>query len=174
MDDDDVSLFRKSVGDLSRIRDDRVEQWRPPRAARRRPPDDSTRPRPPPHSEPPSMPQADDGYRFRRGGVQDRLYRSLRRGELGGRALDLHGMTRDEAFAALDRFIDRARREGARAARIIHGKGYRSQDGRAVLRPSVPAWLRQMPAVLAFCPAMPADGGDGALYVLLKRARGGV
>ena len=171
-DDQDDSLFRQSLrddlGEVRRVYSDRVEQWREKPRPRRRPPEPDTRP-PPPSAYPPEDAREED-YHFRRAGIQDKVFRRLRRGEFGGRALDLHGMTRAAAFAALTRCIAEARRDGERAVRVIHGKGYGSQHGRAVLKPSVAAWLKGMPEVLAFCPAQPAHGGGGALYVLLKRA----
>ena len=70
-------------------------------------------------------------------------------------------------------FIHECQHQGMRCIQIIHGKGYRSQSGRAVLKPHVAYWLKRMDEVLAFCPAQPKDGGNGALYVLLKAQRGG-
>lgn len=98
----------------------------------------------------------------------------LRRGrmELDGR-IDLHGMTQTQAHGALMGFVHRAWHEGRRCVLIITGKGSGGPDG-GVLRRMVPRWLGESPMrpmVLAVQPAQPRDGGDGALYVLLKRRR---
>ncbi len=90
--------------------------------------------------------------------------------------IDLHGMTQGEAHAALARFVRRAQANGAKVVLVITGKGARSGDAeRGVLRRQVPLWL-QLPdlrdAVVGFEEAHIAHGGEGALYVRLRRARG--
>jgi DNA-nicking Smr family endonuclease len=65
-------------------------------------------------------------------------------------------------------FIAEAQRLGHQSVRIIHGKGRRSESGPR-LRTMTRETLRQHPHVLAFAPCKPADGGDGATDVLLKR-----
>jgi len=52
--------------------------------------------------------------------------------------------------------------------RIIHGKGLGSMDRKPVLKSKVRNWLVQKDEVIAFCTARAADGGSGALMVLLK------
>jgi DNA-nicking Smr family endonuclease len=84
--------------------------------------------------------------------------------------LDLHGMTRDQAREQLTDFLHRANRRGVRCVRIIHGLGYGSPGGEPVLRGMVHSWLVQKNEVVAFCVASRADGGNGALIVLLKAA----
>jgi DNA-nicking Smr family endonuclease len=86
--------------------------------------------------------------------------------------LDLHGLTRDKAQAALDPFIGQARREGHRCVLVITGKGLNSEDQIPVLRTGLQQWLtrgRLARQVLAYCSAQPADGGAGAVYVLLRK-----
>lgn len=88
--------------------------------------------------------------------------------------LDLHGMTQSEAHAALDRFLDRAIVHGSRCVLIVTGKG-RGGSEPGVLRKAVPRWLNQIRhrgQILSFSPAQPKHGGEGALYVLLRRQRG--
>ncbi len=90
--------------------------------------------------------------------------------------IDLHGMTQAEAHAALVRFLRRAQHDGAKFALVITGKGARGGDpDRGVLRRQVPLWL-QLPdlrdAVIGFEEAHVAHGGEGALYVRLRRAKG--
>ncbi|HYH17444.1 MAG TPA: Smr/MutS family protein [Azospirillum sp.] len=99
----------------------------------------------------------------------------LRRGkmEIDGR-IDLHGMTQAQAHTALASFVHRAWHEGRRCVLVITGKGTFSGAGGGVLRRAVPSWLGEAPLrpmVLAVQPAQPKDGGDGALYVLIKRRR---
>ena len=72
----------------------------------------------------------------------------------------------------LTAFIDRQRGHEHRCVLIIHGKGLRSPDGRSVLKTLVRHRLEHDRAVTAFCPARPADGGDGAVYALLKPLTG--
>ncbi|HYG89002.1 MAG TPA: Smr/MutS family protein [Azospirillum sp.] len=106
--------------------------------------------------------------------VDGRTADRLRRGklEIDGR-IDLHGMTQAQAHTALASFIHRAWHEGRRCVLVITGKGTFSAEG-GVLRRSVPRWLADAPLrsmVLAVQHAQPKDGGDGALYVLIKRRR---
>jgi len=84
--------------------------------------------------------------------------------------LDLHGMTRDVARGQLGDFLRRSVRRGVRCVRIVHGVGYGSPNGQPVLRSVVHSWLVQLDEVVAFCVANRADGGNGALVVLLKPA----
>jgi DNA-nicking Smr family endonuclease len=88
--------------------------------------------------------------------------------------IDLHGMTQAEAHAALVHFLRRAQRDDARFVLVITGKGSRSGEP-GVLRRQVPHWL-SLPefrdAVIGFEEARAAHGGEGALYVRLRRARG--
>lgn len=96
----------------------------------------------------------------------------LRKGEIAIDAtLDLHGLTQKEAHAALLGHIARAHALGQRCLLVITGKGERATG---VLRAGVPRWLNEQPArahVLAFASARPRHGGEGALYVLLRRTR---
>jgi DNA-nicking Smr family endonuclease len=92
--------------------------------------------------------------------------------------IDLHGMTQAQAHAALVRFLRGAQHDGAKFALVVTGKGSRAADGaseRGVLRRQVPLWL-QLPElrdiVVGFEEAHVGHGGEGALYVRLRRARG--
>ena len=83
--------------------------------------------------------------------------------------VDLHNMTQDQARAALTAFVARARAEGERAGLVITGKG---ALGDGVLRRRVPDWLAEPPlreAVAGVSEAHRRHGGEGALYVALKR-----
>ncbi|MGH8119180.1 MAG: Smr/MutS family protein, partial [Gammaproteobacteria bacterium] len=106
---------------------------------------------------------------FKRPGIQDQLIQKLRKGKIAiERELDLHGLNSTEAEAALGHFLDRCRQQHIRCARIIHGKGRGSREGRPVIKNKLNQWLRKIPKVLAFCPARAGDGGTGAVYILLK------
>ncbi len=109
-------------------------------------------------------------------GLDRRILRGLRRGEFTLQAdLDLHGSDAATARGLVERFIVESHARGLRCVRIVHGRGNRSPNGEAVLKPSLPRWLARGPArqiVLAFTAARQADGGQGASYVLLRRGPG--
>lgn len=109
------------------------------------------------------------------GRVVDLDKRTAERMKEGAMALDaridLHGMTQDAAHGALTSFVTRSFDRGARCVLVITGKG---REGSGVLRAQVPRWLNQSPLrerILGFSYAKPQHGGEGALYVLLKRRR---
>lgn len=109
-----------------------------------------------------------DELLYQRGNVTRRVMRELRRGKYAVQdELDLHGLTREEARAALQNFIEHCVRRRLRCVRIVHGKGRRSGPGGPVLKQAVNRWLRNWDAIHAFCPARDCDGGSGAVYVLL-------
>ena len=114
----------------------------------------------------------DDQLSFRRPGMGLDVTRRLRAGHWSiQRQLDLHGLRRDEAREALGEFIRLAHRTGLRCVRIVHGKGLGSPGRTPVLKGRVQAWLVQKKEVLAFVQARAADGGAGALVVLLAPGR---
>ena len=111
----------------------------------------------------------DDAMSYRRPGVGADVTRKLRRGDWSiQRQIDLHGLRRDDARDALGSFIREAHRHGIRCVRVVHGKGLGSPGKTPVLKGRVHSWLIQKSEVLAFVQARPADGGAGALVVLLK------
>ena len=106
---------------------------------------------------------------FIRPGLPKNVARRLRNGYWSVRyELDLHGHTTDQARTELVEFIHRARLNGERCVRIIHGKGLRSQTGEPVLKQKVRHWLMQKDEILAYVEASTANGGSGAVIVLLK------
>jgi DNA-nicking Smr family endonuclease len=115
-----------------------------------------------------SLLDTDEALSFRRPGLGPDVVRKLRRGgwALQGQ-LDLHGLRREEAREHLARFIRDAHRAGWRCVRIVHGKGLGSPGKSPVLKGKVQSWLIQKQEVLAFVQARPAQGGAGALVVLL-------
>ncbi len=88
--------------------------------------------------------------------------------------LDLHGLTQGEAHDALLQFLRRSARDGLRLVLVITGKGGGSaHEGRGVLKRQVPMWLR-LPGfaafVIGFESAAISHGGEGAMYVRLRRS----
>jgi DNA-nicking Smr family endonuclease len=108
-------------------------------------------------------------------GLEERARRRMARGlaDVDGR-IDLHGMRQERAFAALFAFLRQSQLRGARLVLVITGKGREGEDGRGVLRQTVPAWLARpdfRDLVLGFEEAGRRHGGTGALYVRLRRRR---
>jgi len=77
-------------------------------------------------------------------------------------------LKRVEAAAQVAHFVRAAAHRGLRCVRIVHGKGLGSRNREPVLKGKLRAWLVPRDEVLAFCQAPPAEGGSGALLVLLK------
>ena len=99
----------------------------------------------------------------------NRRHRIAQTHEPIGARLDLHGLTYDRARATLDRFLVRAWDDGWRAVLVITGKGV---TGDGVLRRAAPEWLAAphlAHIVAGISEAHRRHGGEGALYVALKR-----
>jgi len=134
---------------------------------------------PPASSRPAPLPELIPGQPA---GLDHNSGRRLKQGRYPVEArLDLHGMTQEQAYYALNSFLARAQDMDRRCVLIITGKGFRrsgdaEKEGRGtgILRASLPRWLNE-PAnrtrVLAITEAQPKDGGGGAFYVLLRRRR---
>lgn len=105
-------------------------------------------------------------------GKRERAKLSRGRSEIEAR-LDLHGMTQTRAHRALTVFLHRAHHDGLTFVLVITGKG-RSGGESGVLRRQVPEWL-SLPEfrafVVGFEEAAISHGGEGALYVRIRRAR---
>jgi len=103
--------------------------------------------------------------------LDKRVERAMRQGSFAVEGkLDLHGLRLDEARQALLRFVAARAEAGQRRLLVITGKG---KAGESVLRAALPSWCAEAPLagiVLALRPAAPAHGGDGAWYMLLRRA----
>lgn len=171
---DEHSLFRQAMGDVRPIKQEtRISPEKP---------------RPSPHprqqeldeqqvlrdmmSDPTDLSELETGEEllFCRHGIQHKTFKKLRRGEFALEAeLDLHGKTVDESRTAVASFLPECQKQGLRCVRVIHGKGHGSFNKQPVLKSHVNHWLRQRNEVLAFCSARAADGGTGAMYVLLKK-----
>lgn len=93
--------------------------------------------------------------------------------------LDLHGMSRNGAYDSLKNFIINAYKRNLKCVLIITGKGNAKhgnvpllEQTHGILKMSVPQWLAEPefhPYILSYSWAKPKDGGEGALYVILRR-----
>ena len=100
---------------------------------------------------------------FVRPGVSRQTLRKMRKGHWVVEAqIDLHGLDRHQAHAETEEFLKKAKKRGLRCVRIVHGKGL------GVLKGKLRKWLPMKNEVLAFTQAPAAQGGGGALLVLLK------
>ena len=114
----------------------------------------------------------DDAMSFRRPGIGTEVTARLRKGDWSIQAqVDLHGLRSDEAREALGGFIRASHKQGLRCVRVAHGKGLGSPGKQPVLKTKTQRWLVQKNEVIAFVQAKPAEGGAGALVVLLAPAR---
>ncbi len=115
-------------------------------------------------------------------GLDRQTARKLDKGRLAVEArLDLHGMGQREAHAALRKFLNWARGKDYRHVLIITGKGsgdeassFYAEEPRGILRQAVPRWLAQgdlAPHIVSVSEAPRRLGGEGALYVRLRKAR---
>ena len=178
--EDDLDLWHQAMREARPLRD----RPKPPRTATPEPAPRSKAPipPPPPPPKPPPKPPLTAGDVV---GVDKRSVERLRRGKLLPEGqIDLHGMTRDRARAALEAFVARSQTSGKRCVLVITGKGTsragdRSpadwNEERGVIKRELPHWLNQPPLrdrLLAFVEARPRHGGAGALYLLLKKHRG--
>ncbi len=172
-DDDDTDLFRNAVKGTRRLRTNTVKPYRnrikpiPVQSLKDEKLVIEETLEPTPYEL--NVEQGDDLV-YSRPGVQQSVMKKLKRGQFSIEAeLDLHRLTSDQAHAALMDFIVRCQRQHIRCVRVIHGKGLSSKNQIPVLKSKVNKWLRQWDNVLAFCSARVCDGGNGALYILLKR-----
>jgi DNA-nicking Smr family endonuclease len=114
--------------------------------------------------------EADTMLEYAKPDLDNKILRKLRKGQYNVEAiLDLHGMTIETARNAVDRLLRRCLHDGIRVVLIIHGKGHPGQT--PILKNKLNDWLRDTQVILAFCSALPAHGGRGAIYVLLKRMK---
>lgn len=170
--DEDARLFREAIGEV------RVFETAPP------PP---TLPRPEPRalmfeadeaavpgelldlSFDPALLEIGEELSYLRDGYPPRLLRQLKRGQFSVQDdLDLHQMNAAAAQASIADFLAEARHTGLRCVRVIHGKGLRSKSAGPVLKGLTDRLLRRRDDVIAFASARPAQGGTGAVVVLLK------
>lgn len=177
--DDAAALFRAAIGAVRRIEADAL-------------PPATERPKPRPRARMAELDEADarttfrqaldadllqagDALAYRRDTLPPQTWQRLKRGELSAQEeLDLHGCDLRQAEALVRAFLHDAVRAGLGCVRVIHGKGRGGSDyvdsrGVPVLKNLVDRLLRQRADVLAFHSAPPAQGGTGAVIVLLAR-----
>ncbi|MCU0814060.1 MAG: Smr/MutS family protein [Burkholderiaceae bacterium] len=173
------TLFERSVGPVHRLADRGLAEVGRPRPAplpRQRERDEQAALREALSDEVDveSLLETDGELSFRRPQIAPDVLKRLRRGQWAIQAqIDLHGLRRDEAREALAAFLRDAGQRGLRCVRVVHGKGHGSPGKAPVLKGKVRAWLVQKDAVIAFVQARAADGGHGALVVLLAGAAAG-
>ncbi|HWU78222.1 MAG TPA: Smr/MutS family protein [Rhodanobacter sp.] len=170
--DEDRRLFREAIGDVQRI------QPAPAAPA-------AKKPAPYPHmleadeaavpgelldlAFDPATLEIGEELSYLRDGYPPRLLRQLKRGQYSVQDdIDLHQMNAAAAQASIIAFLAEARRDGYRCVRIVHGKGLRSRASGPVLKRLTDRMLRRRDDVIAFASARPAQGGTGAVVVLLK------
>jgi DNA-nicking Smr family endonuclease len=166
---DDAALFRAAIGPVRAL----PERTPPP-----------SKPKPAPTTRMRDRDEADalDSFRraldspllagdtlsYRRHEVAPQVLRRLARGDYAAQdELDLHAVDAATATAMLRQFMKEARQTGMGCVRIIHGKGLNSPDGVPTIKNMVDRLLRQRADVLAFHSAPPAQGGTGAVLVLI-------
>ncbi len=184
MDDEDKALFRKACRDVkplkgqNRISPNQKKTPYPPSqtsAAKKNPQPNFSAKKyqdAPFTLYPEQQHDAESTLCFIRDGIQDKLAKRLRKGQLSLDAtLDLHGQTSAEAFDRVNDFINQAQQNNWRQVLIIHGKGYHSQSNSALLKSLVFEWLKEDKCILACHSAQPKHGGTGAMYALIKRMR---
>lgn len=110
-----------------------------------------------------------DDRQYLKAGHGPDILKDLKRGKWAiGASLDLHGSTVDDARERFERFVASCLAHDVKCVRIVHGKGYGSRNGDAVLKTTVRRWLTQLAEVIAYTECAPADGGSGAVQVLLQ------
>lgn len=169
--DDDLAAFKEAVAGTKPLKSEQ-RRARPavktiPKPVRRRTTDEV----PLELDEAVDIPpvQGEEFISYKRDGVTNKILRKLRKGQYTIDALlDLHGLTVEEAFLAVNDFLGRCLQDDCRVVLIVHGKGHHSQG--PVLKNKLNLWLRTTEKVLAFCSATAIHGSRGAVYILLKKA----
>ena len=172
--DEDVSLFRRLMGDAKPLQQPEIApEHRPkvtPRARFARQDEREVLRESLEADIDESESGAGESLRFQRPSVGRRTMRKLARGNFSVQdEIDLHGMTVPEAKDALHDFMGECELRSYTCVRIVHGKGLGSGNRGPVLKSKVNKWLRQWNEVLAFVSARQIDGGTGAVYVLLRK-----
>jgi DNA-nicking Smr family endonuclease len=178
-DDDDAALWEKvaeTAAPLKRGRAATPKAPRPPISISKAKPQQSvpvSMPAPRPAPKPDHVPRAAP--------LDRQTSRQLDKGRLEVEArLDLHGMRQRDAHAQLRRFLKTAQARGLKHVLVITGKGaeqaasrsFYEEEERGVLRNAVPHWLTEpefASLVVSFSPAPRRLGGEGALYVRLRK-----
>ena len=174
--DDDNEAFRKAMSDAKPLKaDKRVPATKPkpkPRARFRRADENAVLQESLEDDIDTLEHESGGALRFHRQHVGRRTMRKLTRGGFSVQdEIDLHGMTLAEAKPRLRDFIQYSADQDRLCVRVVHGKGYRSRNGEPVLKKKMAGWLQQRDEILGYCQAPQADGGSGAVLILLKSRR---
>jgi DNA-nicking Smr family endonuclease len=177
--DDDDALWAKVVEGAAPLKGKRPAPGRAEKPTP--PPRPKTKAAPPPEKPVPPVPKPPPGAM--RAPLDRKTARELEKGRLEVEArLDLHGLRQRDAHAQLKRFIKAAQGRGLKHVLVITGKGasleesksFYDEEERGVLRNAVPHWLAEpdfAPMVVSVSPAPRRLGGEGALYVRIRKAR---
>jgi DNA-nicking Smr family endonuclease len=169
---DDAELFRSAIGPVRELPAAQIgpQKPRPKPLARMRDRDEADARSEFQRALDASPLLAGDVSSYRRDNVPKGVLQRLARGEYAAQdELDLHHVTATTAEAMLRQFMKEAFESGMGCVRVIHGKGLNSQDGVPTIKNLVDRVLRHRSDVLAFHSAPPAQGGTGAVLVLLGR-----
>lgn len=179
-DDDDAALFRDAIGPVRRIEIDAGPASGTPKPkprARMAELDEADARDTFRHALDAQLLEAGDALAYRRDGLPAQAWQRLKKGGISAQEeLDLHGSDAREAELLLKAFMTDAHRAGLGCVRVIHGKGRRGEDfvdsrGVPVLKNMVDRVLRHRNDVVAFHSAPAAQGGTGAVLVLLARPK---
>ena len=111
-------------------------------------------------------------------GLSQKIMKRLKKGQFPIQDyIDLHGLTKQEAEIRMRDFLLKSQQLGLRCVLVVHGRGLNSENHIPVLKERLPIWLTRGPTkkfVMAFSTAMPYDGGTGAIYILLRKQKGGL
>lgn len=165
----DEGLFKRAMHDVIRLKTPPRSDSKASRKSTHRPAHEAApdQPRVAALAATPAGAHDDDGS-HRKHGVQLRVLQKLKRGRFPpADQVDLHDLTVIRGLAVLHEFLEQSRSAGLRCVRVIHGKGLRSKGGPR-LKLAVHHALRDHHGVLAFTACKPADGGGGAVDVLLR------
>lgn len=170
--DEDARLFREAVGPVRRAREAAAapREAPPPPLPQMRARDEAavvdellTAP-----IDPTAL-EVGEELAYLRDGYPPRLLKRLKQGGYAIQdEIDLHQMNAAAARATIADFLAENLRVGHACVKIIHGKGLRSSSAGPVLKKLTDALLRRHGDVLAFASARPAQGGTGAVVVLLR------
>ncbi len=173
--EDDSSLFRDAVGEVKPVAagNRRDPHRKPPRVAIQQYQDDKAVMRELMDDfQDVDLLETGEHLAWTAPGIQRSELRRLKSGKYAVQSeIDLHGLTRQQAKAALAEFLLDSLDRELRCVRIIHGRGRKNPEQSPVLKPAVDTWLSHHKQVLAYCSARESDGGTGAVYVLLRRVR---
>jgi DNA-nicking Smr family endonuclease len=170
--DDDAAMFREAIGEVRRLDPVALPPQPPkpkPRAAMFEADEAAVSSELLDFAFDPALMEVGEELSYLREGYPPKLLRQLKRGQFSVQDdLDLHQMNTMAAQISIADFLAEAHHYGIRCVRIIHGKGLRSRNAGPILKGLTDRLLRRRDDVIAFASARPAQGGTGAVVVLLK------